>query len=581
MVRPTSLTGRLHSEINRVPLHNILQLAEVNKDLQFPPTERLLVPVRSNMDGQIISEPSLQEHVLQSIMISVAHWHLCMTTASSDLLRAKAPWVICFGTTSSIPPSLVRQAAYKVIKAGLCKAFLNKDMEHSPPSTPGTSTPMLLAQQDLMYPDNAIAVIGMACKFPGADSIEEFWQILKSGGSELGEIPAARFETRGLHRSADTDPRFWGNFIRDADAFDHRFFRKSSREAAAIDPQQRLLLQVAYETLESSGYFGDFSSGRPRDIGCYVGACSSDYNDNVASHPPSAYSSLGTLRAFMSGKVSHYFWWIGSSLTVDTAYSSSAVAIHAACMAINAGECSQALAGGVSIFTSPNFYQNLATASFLSPTGATKPFNAAADGYCRGEGIGFVHVKRLSADIIDGDNVLGVIAGSAVNQNQNCTAITVPHIGSQVELYKKVCSIAGLAPPDSFFVEAHGTGTPVGDPIEFESTRQVFGGSHRKEPLYVASVKGNIGHLEGASGVAALIKVLLMLQYGVIPMQANFSTLNPKIRALEPDKMVIPRNTMDWNAQFKAAFYQQLWSRWKQCHYDRDASAIKKAGRPQ
>ncbi len=503
-VRPTGLKGRLHSEVNWLSLQNILKLAELHQDLRFPPAENLLVPIRSNEDGHIIKGPNLQRHVLQNIITTVAHWHLCMTSTSSDLLRSKAPWVLCFGTTSSIPPSLIRQAAFKVVKAGSSRPFLSKDMESSPPSTPGTSTPLLLARQDVIYPDNAIAVIGMACKFPGADSVAEFWEVLKSGKSELGEMPASRFETHGLRRSADKDLRFWGNFIRDAGAFDHRFFKKSSREAAAMDPQQRLLLQVAYETLESSGYFAGPSPRQAKDIGCYIGACSSDYNDNVASHPPSAYSSLGTLRAFMSGKISHYFGWTGPSLTVDTACSSSAVAIHTACRAIDAGECSEALAGGVSIFTSPNFYQNLAAASFLSPTGATKPFDAAADGYCRGEGIGFVHVKKLSAAIADGDNVLGVISGSAVNQNQNCTAITVPHHGSQVELYTKVCSIAGLAPSTVSFVEAHGTGTPVGDPIEFESIRQVFGGGHRKEALTVASVKGNIGHLEGASGMDLL-----------------------------------------------------------------------------
>ena len=501
IVKPTGLKGRVHSGANKASLQSVLKFVEANQDLQFPPAERLLVPVRSNEDGHILTGQHMQEHVLRSIMTTVAHWHLCMTSTSSDHLRSKAPWVLSFGTTSSIPPSLIRQAAYKVVKAGPSKPFLCKDMENNPPSTPGTSTPLLLAQQDAMYPDNAIAVIGMACQFPGADSVEEFWQVLESGRSELSKIPTSRFGTENLRRSTDNDLRFWGNFIRDAGAFDHRFFKKSSREAAAMDPQQRLLLQVAYETLESSGYFSATSARRPTDIGCYIGACSSDYNDNVASHPPSAYSSLGTLRAFMSGKISHYFSWTGPSLTVDTACSSSAVAIHTACRAIDAGECSEALAGGVSIFTSPNFYQNLAAASFLSPTGATKPFDAAADGYCRGEGVGFVHVKRLSTAIADGDNVLGVIAGSAVNQNQNCTAITVPHHGSQIELYNKVCSIAGLTPSSISFVEAHGTGTPVGDPIEFESIRQVFGGSNRKEPLHVASVKGNIGHLEGASGV--------------------------------------------------------------------------------
>jgi len=367
------------------------------------------------------------------------------------------------------------------------------------------------------------------------------------------ELPAERFSAQGLRRTPNLKTRFWGDFVSDIDAFDHRFFKKSSREAASMDPQQRLLYQVAYEAMEPSGYFGVLSKTTEDDIGCYIGVGATDYNDNVASHPPTAYSALGTLRAFLSGKISHFFGWTGPSITYDTACSSSAVAIHAACKAIQNDECSTALAGGVNLITSPNLFQNLMAASFLSPTGASKSFDAKADGYCRGEGVGLVVLKKLSCAITDGNTILGVIAGSAINQNSNNTPITVPHSESQIKLYQKVSCLAGLQPDDISFVEAHGTGTPVGDPIECRSIRHVFRGSQRAETLYLGSVKGNIGHTEGTSGAAALIKTILMLQNEAIPIQANFKTLNPNIAPLEQDHMEIPLSTRNWKSKFRAA----------------------------
>ncbi len=273
---------------------------------------------------------------------------------------------------------------------------------------------------------------------------------------------------------------------------------------------------MAYEALESSGDFGG-ASEPCKETGCYVGVCGTDYNDNVATHNPNAFSSLGTLRAFLTGKISHYFGWTGPSITCDTACSSSAVAIHAACKALQVGECARAVAGGVSLFTSPYFYQNLAAASFLSPTGPTKSFDATADGYCRGEGVGLVVLKKLSSAIAEGDNILGVIIATAVNQCSNTVPITVPHSPSQINLFK-------------------------------ESIRNVFGGMQRLDTLHVGSVKANIGHTEGASGVAALIKTILMMQHRIIPAQTNFKKLSPKISALEPDKVAIPVTSQRWDS---------------------------------
>lgn len=353
----------------------------------------------------------------------------------------------------------------------------------------------------------------------------------------LSEIPESRFG-RGRPARSNNSLRFWGNFLRDIEAFDHGFFKKSPREAVSMDPQQRILLQVAYEALEMSGYFAE--SSRPEDVGCYIGACATDYDFNVASHPPTAYSATGTLRSFLSGKLSRYFGWSGPSLVLDTACSSSAVAIHTACTALRTGQCSQALAGGITLMTSPYLYENFAAAHFLSPTGGSKPFSADADGYCRGEGGGLVVLKRLSDALRDNEHIISVIAGSAVNQNDNCVPITVPHTSSQGNLYKRVTGQAGVTPNKVTFVEAHGTGTPVGDPIEMESIRRIFGGPEREAPLIVSSAKGNVGHLEGASGVAALIKAILQMEHRLAPRQALFKTLNPKIPALEAENLCIP-----------------------------------------
>lgn len=391
---------------------------------------------------------------------------------------------------------------------------------------------------------NAIAVVGMGCKFPGADSVEEFWRILDAGQSMLSEPPSGRFPTHDHPRNTEKGVYF-GNFLDDIASFDHRFFKKSSREAASMDPQQRLLLEVSYQALESSGFFG------PRepdlDVGCFIGVCASDYNDNVASHPANAFSALGTLRAFVPGRVSHFFGLSGPSVALDTACSSSAVAIDAACKAILYGDCKSAIAGGVSVFTSPFFYQNLSAASFLSPTGASKSFDASADGYCRGEGVGLVVLKRLSQAVADGDTVLGTILATSVRQSSNKVPITVPYSPSQTALYRKLLSTAGIAAEDVTYVEAHGTGTPVGDPLEYEAIKEVFGSKLRREPLHIASVKGNIGHTEGASGVAGLIKTILMMQNRAIPRQANYVSVHPKI-TLIPGQLSIPTETLPWTA---------------------------------
>ncbi|KAE8370455.1 thiolase-like protein [Aspergillus caelatus] len=350
----------------------------------------------------------------------------------------------------------------------------------------------------------AIAIIGMGCKFPGADSLEEYWQLLDDGRSMAEQPPAGRFPTHDHPRSTDKTV-FWGNFVRDIEYFDHRFFKKSSREAASMDPQQRLLLEVAYHALESSGYFGPHKQ-QETDVGCFI-------------------------------SVSNFFGFTGPSVSLDTACSSSAVAIDSACKSILHGDCTTAIAGGVSLFTSPHFYQNLTAASFLSSTGATKSFDAGADGYCRGEGIGLIVLKEHSRAVAGGDPILATILSTAIRQSSNQVPITVPYSPSQTALYRKVLRMAGVTPEEVTYLEAHGTGTPIGDPQEFLGIREVFVVEGRRDPLYFASVKGNIGHTEGASG-------------------ASFTTLNPKI-ALTPGQLEIPTRTHRVDGPHPHRMYQQ------------------------
>ncbi|KAL9112778.1 MAG: hypothetical protein Q9227_003081 [Pyrenula ochraceoflavens] len=250
---------------------------------------------------------------------------------------------------------------------------------------------------------------------------------------------------------------------------------------------------------------------------------------------------------------SHYFGWTGPGLTIDTACSASAVAIHQACKAILGGECTAALAGGVAIMGNIIWFQNLAGASFLSPTGQCKPWDDAADGYCRGEAIGCVFLKKRSAAIADGNQILGCIASSAVYQNENCTPVFVPNSPSLSSLFKDVVNKARLEPRQISVVEAHGTGTPVGDPAEYESIRRALAGPLRENLLSIGSVKGFVGHTEGASGVISLIKTIMMMQEGMIPQQASFQSLSHHIRASASDMIEIPIQLKPWSSSFKAA----------------------------
>ena len=343
---------------------------------RLPDASSIPLATRINdKDGGLVTQGPLHAHALQAVLLKLAAWFETISAATATSSRPSRTQIVDFGPQNSIPHSL---ASTVDIISGTGKTTRAKPVDRAQSATNSANTRPWL--------DSDIAVVGMSCKVPGAENLEEFWDLLVAGKSQHQEISGqdgGRFDFGDTaFRTATDQKRSWfANLVSDHDQFDHRFFKKSARESASMDPQQRQMLQVAYQAVEGSGYFNkSTSSSSPAgNIGCYVGLCLGDYESNVASHPATAFTATGNLQGFVSGKVSHYFGWTGPAVTVNTACSSSLVAVHLACQAILSGECEAALAGGSHIMTSATWFQNLAGGSFLSPTGACKPFDSKAD----------------------------------------------------------------------------------------------------------------------------------------------------------------------------------------------------------
>ncbi|KAI9376431.1 hypothetical protein BJX61DRAFT_538808 [Aspergillus egyptiacus] len=535
---PVEFNGRYHCAANEKHLPALFALCESSPGLQLPDAKDLKCPPRSNTGAELVRAGPLHQLVLRAILTQPCLWHQTFSALYREHLMYPRSLVVEFGPEKCVPPSFLRRLPKRVIY------FADLELPHK------ISRDYELATRPPAETD--IAIVGMACRVAGADDLDEFWRLLCSGECQHREMPRERSANYETPWRPGARGRPWlGNFVKDIDAFDHKFFRKSPREAMSQDPQQRLILQVAYQALESAGYFS-----RPpayKDIGCYIASCTVDYEHNVNCHPATAYAATGLLRSFLAGKLSHYFGWRGPSLCVDTACSGSAVALHHACRAILNGDCTAALVGGANAIMSPLAYDNLAGASFLSPTGACKSFDAKADGYCRGEGFAAIYVKKLSDALASGDTILATIAATAVEQNDNCTPIVVPDAASLAGLFEKVTCRARLHPRDITVVEAHGTGTQAGDPAEYLSVRQILGGAGRAGKLSLGSVKALVGHTEGASGLVALCKVVLMIHEGKIPPQPGFHSLNPHIKTSPDDHIEIGTSLRPWKVGFRAA----------------------------
>jgi phthiocerol/phenolphthiocerol synthesis type-I polyketide synthase C len=381
-----------------------------------------------------------------------------------------------------------------------------------------------------------IAIIGMACRFPGGVATpDDFWELLSTGRDAVTQIPPERFGTEFYQHPSKREPgksyTFAAGVLDNVAGFDAAFFGISRREATQMDPQQRLLLELAWETFEDAGLPPREMAGR--NCAVYVGVANTDYGhrgmDDVSCIDP--YTATGTTLSIASNRVSYMFDLRGPSMSIDTACSSSLVALHQACQALQAGDADTALAGGVNVLTHPSAFIGFSKASMLSPTGRCRAFDADGDGYVRAEGGAFVLLKPLDRALADGDTIHAVIAGSGVNSDGHSRGgISVPTSAAQAALLKSVYERAGIDPIELAYLEAHGTGTAVGDPIEARALVEAASvGRSADKPLLIGSVKTNVGHLETASGMAGLFKTILSLKHRAVPASLHFRTPNPRI----------------------------------------------------
>ncbi|MFE2756562.1 type I polyketide synthase [Actinosynnema sp. NPDC059335] len=393
-----------------------------------------------------------------------------------------------------------------------------------------------------------IAVIGMACAFPGAGSVDDYWSLLVEGRDAVTEVPPDRWPTDSWYREGPPAPGHsstkWGGFLPDVAGFDARFFGISAEEAAAMDPQQRLLLTTAWRALEDAGIPADALAGT--NTGVFVGIGTTDYGRlMVRDHvEPGPYTGTGTSPSVAAGRVSYFLDLTGPAASIDTACSSSLVAVHQACESLRRGECDTAIVGGVNLLLDPDLVVAFSQAGMMSPTGRCRTFDAAADGYVRGEGCGVVVLKR-HADA-DRDRVHALVVGSAVNQDGRSNTLTAPNALAQRAVLRRALAASGLAPGDVGYVEAHGTGTSLGDPVELAGIAAVYGAPDAEDPLWVGSAKTNLGHLEAAAGVAGLIKAVLAVERGLVPPNLHFDRLNPHI-SLDGTRCAIPTRPQPWH----------------------------------
>lgn len=406
------------------------------------------------------------------------------------------------------------------------RTFAEKLKELTTKKTPEDARSSHAKQSRPTRESGDIAVIGMACRFPGdANTPGDFWNVLNNSVDPVRELPEERWKGDVLSQASLTTKM--GGFLKQVDHFDPLFFGISLKEAESMDPQHRLLLELAWEALEDAGL-------NPRSMtnsktGVFVGISGSEYPQvgRDYGHLPGAYTYTGSMFNSAAGRISYTFGLQGPSMAIDTACSSSLVAVHQGVLQLRTGNCDLALASGVNMILRASSHYSFSLLQALSPSGRCRSFDESADGYIRSEGGGMLVLKRMEDALRDGDPIWGVIRGAAVNHDGRSAGFTVPNGIAQKQVIEEALADAGISPDDIDYIEAHGSGTKIGDPQEVNALQDVF--QERNRPLYLGSVKSNIGHLESAAGMAGLMKVLLSMRYGQIPSNLHFRKGNPLI----------------------------------------------------
>ncbi|KXG50019.1 Acyl transferase/acyl hydrolase/lysophospholipase [Penicillium griseofulvum] len=528
-------------------VYGVEHLKQVLPDIEQ--ARELHIPLISPVSGEPFQETAagpLLEHIMEEILTETVRWDVVIDSVTNQLrhLMPKSAQLISI-LPSHYNRNLVERWQIELPTAtvsdiAMAPAVLDLVLGKSPPKDTKSSK---------------IAVVGMACRFPGSDTTEEFWARLMQGQDMHRQVPPDRFDvethvdpTGKRHNTSKTS---YGCFVDNPGMFEAMFFGMSPREAEQTDPMQRLALVTAYEALENAGYVDTRGVIHRQRVGTFYGQASDDYREVNSGQEVGTYFIPGGCRAFGPGRINYFLNFWGPSFSVDTACSSSLAAIQAACSSLWSGDVDMAITGGMNILTNSDVYAGLSEGHFLSPTGGCKTWDEGADGYCRSDGVGSVVLKRLEDAEADNDNILAVILSAATSHSAEAVSITHPHDEAQALLYDQIVRRAAIDPLDVGYVEMHGTGTQAGDPTEMRSVTSVFAPSRlrgpRPIPLHVGSVKSNMGHGEAAAGIMAFIKTVLVFQNGIIPPHIGVKTgLNPALPDLAKMGVVIPFKAANW-----------------------------------
>ena len=470
---------------------------------------------------------TLLKAAVVDILLRPIRWTDVLNNVQANLKqsRSKSLYVVPIGTSAD-------QLIYNALRETDLRELVPSSPTRIKPSTSQVEDPPHLKQGS-----SKLAIVGMSGRFPSAKDNEAFWDLLYQGLDVHKPVPANHWDAKthvdptGARKN--TSATSYGCWLDDPAEFDARFFNISPREAPQIDPAQRLALMTAYEAIEQAGIVPDATPSTRRDrVGVFYGVTSNDWMETNSAQNVDTYFIPGGNRAFIPGRINYCFKFSGPSYAVDTACSSSLAGIHLACNSLWRRDIDTAIAGGTNVLTNPDFTAGLDRGHFLSRTGNCKTFDDSADGYCRGEGIGTVIIKRLEDALADNDPILGMILGAHTNHSAESESITRPHVGAQREIFSKILNQGAVDPYKVSYVEMHGTGTQAGDAGEMSSVLDTFApppdkarkGRSRDQALYLGSAKSNIGHGEAASGVSSLIKVLMMMQKNTIVPHCGIKT---------------------------------------------------------
>ncbi len=486
------------------------------------------IPLLSSSTGKIVTAADfagLLQVVVKEALCEPIRWDLVLASCRTLLEQGKTQMctILPFSSNaaSMVSTTLTEETSIQMTVEDVLSSYTRGKSPPTPPSG--------------RFEDSKIAIIGYSGRFPSAASNEAFWELLRDGRDVHREIPGDRFDWKThfdpTGKKKNTSRVKYGCFIDEPGLFDTRFFNMSPREAENTDPGQRLAITTTYEAMEMAGMVRNRTLSTQQDrVGVFFGTTSDDWREVNSGQDVGTYFIPGGNRAFVPGRISYFFRFSGPSLSIDTACSSSFAAIQAACCYLWRGDCDTAIAGGTNVLTNPDNFAGLERGHFLSTTGNCNAFDDEASGYCRSDAVGTVILKRLEDAEADNDPIFGVIVGTNTNHCGQTDSITRPHEGDQSSVFKRILRHSNIDPLDVSYVEMHGTGTQAGDATEMNSVLSIFVPEYKRTsvqptcPLYIGSAKANIGHAESASGVASLIKVLMMMKHSEIPRHCGIKT---------------------------------------------------------